>query len=152
MVVAAVLNHSCRRCYLPPGQPLNRPGALARLRVANALVRTEIFALIPWTPVRSLGLQRLAAPSQPIRLGTCHVLDESDAPVTLCGPILINRHHADRLETLIPKYIPAVIPVERSTRLGVLQRPDSGKRGPQTRSGPSDQNDGKTPSIGPAIL
>ena len=60
--------------------------------------------------MRSLGSLRLAALSQPIILGACHVRDEAGAPEALCGPILINRHHPDRLKTLA-KHIPAVVPV-----------------------------------------
>jgi hypothetical protein len=39
-----------------------------------------MFALTSRTPVRSLGSLHLAALSQPIILGACHVLDEAGAP------------------------------------------------------------------------
>src|SRR5580704_10958246 len=80
-----------------------------------------MFALTSRTPVRSLGRSRLAALSKSILLGTCHVMDEFGAPEALCGPIFVDRHHADGLKTRISEHIPAMVPVD--LRLVFLRGP-----------------------------
>src|SRR5271165_3450457 len=98
---------------------VSRPKGFWRLEVLRGerscddpFVKADILSLPSRTSVRSLGWPRLVALSQPIILGTCHVLDEAGAPEALGGPILINRHHSDRLKTFMAKHIPAVVPVD----------------------------------------
>jgi hypothetical protein len=60
------------------------------------------------------------------------------------------------VESCRERNVPAALERSRSgdggARLGILQRPDSGKSGTQTRCGSADKNNGKTPSGGSAIL
>jgi hypothetical protein len=78
------------------GQPSQR--VLSRLELLSGgerspddpFVKADIPSLASRTSL-SLGWPRLAALSQPMILGACHVHDEAGSPEALGGPALINR-------------------------------------------------------------